>query len=86
MRDRSAVSSAGGSAPGIDLCSPLDEPARQGDRLRSITLRHGRRVVLGGSLVPEQLRELPGRLTPVVAGPIEEVDRLGVLAAGSLAE
>jgi len=32
------------------------------------------------------LRELPGRLTPVAAGPVEEIDRLGVLSARSLAE
>ncbi len=41
VRDRSA----GRSAPGVDLCSPVDEPARQSDRLRRVALRHRGGVV-----------------------------------------
>ncbi len=82
VRDRSA----GGPAPGVDLCSPVDEPARQIDRLRRVALRHRGWVKLGRGLVAEKLRKLPGCLPSLVAGPVEEIDSFVVLASRTLAE
>ena len=66
--------------------SPLDQPTGYLDSLACVSFRKWRRVVLGGCLETEQLRELANREPAILASSSEEAQRLCVLSCGVLAD